>query len=125
VEHVLNVFDHVSMSSVYGVKIPYTDGRAGMAAIVSSTSVEDFDLKALNDKFRKNLAPYAVPIFLRFKSNLSITPTFKLKKVKLKKEGFDLEKIEDPLYIMLPGDSEYTPLTKKIYDNIQYQKYRF
>ena len=125
VEEVLNVFDQVLLSSVYGIQIPSTEGRAGMAAIIPTSSVENFDVKALADKFRKNLAPYAIPIFLRFKSNLSITPTFKLKKVKLKKEGFDSEKIEDPLYIMLPGESEYTPLTKKIYKSIQNQKFRF
>jgi len=125
VEQVLNVFDQVLMSAVYGVEIPKTDGRAGMAAIVPSSSIENFDLKALADKFRENLAPYAIPIFLRFKSNLSITPTFKLKKVKLKKEGFDLVKIDDPLYVMLPGESEYTPLTKDIYENIKKNKYKF
>ena len=125
VEEVLNLFNQVSFSSVYGVQIPGTDGRAGMAAIVPNTSVQDFNLKALAAEFRNNLTPYAVPIFLRFKSNLTITPTFKLKKVKLKKEAFDIEKIKDPLYILLPRESEYTPLTKDIYENIQNQKYEF
>jgi len=125
IEEVLNVFDQVLFSSVYGVKIPGTEGRAGMAAIVPSASVEDFDLKALADNFRKKLPPYAIPIFLRFQSNLSITPTFKLKKVKLKKEGFDLEKIDEPLYVILPDKSEYTLLTKNIYVNIQNHKYNF
>jgi len=124
VEEALNLFDQVSLSSVYGVQIPGTDGRAGMAAIVPSTSVQDFNLKALADEFRNNLTPYAVPIFLRFKTNLSITPTFKLKKVKLKKEGFDIEKINDPLYILLPRESEYTPLTKDIYQNIKRGVYK-
>ena len=96
-----------------------------MAAIVPSSSIVDFDLKALAEKLRENLAPYAIPIFLRFKSNLSLTPTFKLKKVELKKEGFDLEIIDDPLYIMLPGDSDYIPLTKNIYENILNGQYKF
>jgi len=125
VEEILNVFDQVLLSSVYGVQIPGTDGRAGMAAIVPSTSVEEFDLKGLTYKFKKMLPNYAIPIFLRFKTDLSITPTFKLKKVKLKKEGFDLANIEDPLYVVLPGESEYTPLTKEIYENIQNQEYKF
>jgi citronellyl-CoA synthetase len=125
VEEVLNVFDQVLLSSVYGIQIPGTEGRAGMASIIPSSSVVDFDLKALADNLRKNLAHYAIPIFLRFKSNLSITPTFKLKKVKLKKDGFDLEAIEDPLYVMLPGESEYTPLTMDTYENIQNRKYKF
>ncbi len=125
VEQVLNIYDQVSLSTVYGVQIPGTDGRAGMVAIVPSSSVVDFDLKALAEKIRENLAPYAIPIFLRFKLNLSSTSTFKLKKEELKKEGFDLEKIDDPLYIMLPGESEYIPLTQKIYENILNGQYKF
>ena len=125
VEEVLNVFDQVQMSSVFGVKIPGTDGRAGMGTIVINTKVENFDFKGLVNHFRKNLPPYAVPIFLRFKSNLATTSTFKLKKVKLKKEGFNIENIEDRLYIMLPHESEYVPLTKEIYENIHNGQYKF
>ncbi len=125
VEEVLNVIDQVLMSTVYGVKISGTDGRAGMAAVVISTKIEDFDFSQLINNFRNNLPPYAIPIFLRFKSNLSVTPTFKFKKGKLKEESFDLEKIGDPLYIMLPGESEYVPLRKEIYENIRNRKYKF
>ena len=124
IEEGLNVIDQILMSTVYGVKIPYTDGRAGMASIVLKTNIDDFNLKELADNFWQNFPSYAIPIFLRFKSDLSITPTFKFKKVELKKEGFDFE-INDPLYVMLPGDSEYTPLTKDIFKNIQNQKYKF
>ncbi len=125
VEKTINIFDQVLFSAAFGVQIPRTDGRAGMAAIVPSISIEEFDLKRLADFLKQNLPPYTVPIFLRFKSNLSTTATFKLKKVKLKKEGFDLEYSADPLYVMLPGESEYTPLTKDIYENIQNSKYKF
>jgi citronellyl-CoA synthetase len=125
VEEIINVFDQVLMSSVYGAQIHGTEGRAGMAAIVPSCSLEEFNLKALVDEFRKKLAPYAIPIFLRFKENLAITPTFKLKKINLKKEGFDFHNIEDPLYIMLPNESEYKSLTKYIYENIKKNKYKF
>jgi len=79
VEKILNVFNQVLFSSVYGVKIPSTEGRAGMAAIVLKTNIEEFDLRNLAANFRKNLAIYAVPIILRFKSSLSTTATFKLK----------------------------------------------
>jgi citronellyl-CoA synthetase len=123
VEQVLNVFDQVSMSSVYGVKIPYTDGRAGMAAIIPKSSVNEFDFNGLTNLLSENLAPYAIPLFLRFKSALSITHTFKLKKIELKKEAIDTG--NDPLYVLLPDKSEYVPLTKEIYENIQNHKYQF
>ena len=125
VEKVINIFDQVLFSTVFGVQIPGTDGRAGMAAIVPSIPIEDFDLKGLADILNQNLPPYANPIFLRFKSKLAITITFKLKKVKLKKEAFDFENIEDPLYVMLPYESEFMLLTKDIYENIQNRKYKF
>ena len=125
VEEVLNVNEQVLMSTVYGVKIPDTDGRAGMATIVPNIDLEDFNFKALSDLFGENLASYAVPIFLRFKSELVITPTFKFKKVALKEEGFDIKKVEDPIYIMLPGASDYTVLTEEIYDDILSLKYKF
>ncbi|MHA1256117.1 MAG: hypothetical protein ACTSPS_11020 [Promethearchaeota archaeon] len=122
-EQVLNVFDHVSMSSVYGIKIPYTDGRAGMAAIVPKSSVEDFDFNGLINLLNENLAPYAIPLFLRFQSTPSMTHTFKFKKIELKKESIDI--VNDPLYVLLPDKSEYVPLTKEIYENIQNQEYHF
>ncbi|MBA7715238.1 Tyrocidine synthase 1 [subsurface metagenome] len=125
VEKVINSFDHVLFSTVYGAQIPGTDGRAGMAAILPSVSLEEFDLKGLADLLRQNLPAYALPLFLRFKLKLSVTATFKLKKVKLKMEAFDLDNIEDPLYIMLPGESEYTPLTKDIYENMLNGQYKF
>ncbi len=123
VEQVINTFDQVLFSSVYGVQIPDTDGRVGMAAILPSVSLEEFDLKGLAEHLKKNLPPYGVPIFLRFKSKLATTATFKLKKVQLKKECFDIETVEDPMYVLLPGSSEYTPLNRDICNNLQ--KYEF
>ncbi|MHA2009301.1 MAG: long-chain-acyl-CoA synthetase [Promethearchaeota archaeon] len=125
VEQILNVFDEISMSSVYGVKIPLTDGRAGMAAIVTNSTVNDFNFNNLITLLNENLAPYAIPIFLRFKTNLSTTHSFKFKKIKLKNEGFDIEKIDDPLFIMLPNQSVYKPLTREIYKKILNKEYKF
>jgi len=79
----------------------------------------------LVDLLKQNLPSYGVPIFLRFKSELTTTATFKLKKVKLKKEGFDFEKIDDPMYVLLPDESEFTPLIKEIYEKIQNRHYKF
>ena len=125
VEEVLNIFEDVLMSTVYGVKIPGSDGRAGIASIIAKTKIKEFDFRGLTNHFKKNLAPYAIPIFLRFKGDISITSTFKLKKSKLKKEGFNIETNKDHFYVLLPGESEYTPLTRDIYEKILNQKYQF
>ena len=125
VEEVLNVFDPILMSSVYGVKIPGTDGRAGMASVVTNISPEEFDLKGLVNHLKKNLPPYAIPIFLRFKQELKATSTFKFKKVDLKREGYEFDLVKDPLYVMLPEKLVYILLNKEIYENIQNKKYKF
>jgi len=125
VEEVLNVFEHISMSSAYGVKIPGTDGRAGMASIVLETNLEDFDFEVLAEHLKNNLPYYAIPIFLRFKSDLSATATFKFSKVDLKKEAYDINNISDQIYIMLPNKSGYTALTPEIYNKIQNRQYKF
>ena len=123
VEKVINTFDQVLFSTVYGVQIPDTDGRAGMAAIVPNVSIEEFDLRGLAEHLKRNLPPYGVPVFLRLKSKLATTATFKLKKVELKKECFDIEIIEDPMYVLLPDGSEYIALNREICDNIQAYKF--
>ncbi len=125
VESILNIFKDVSISCVYGVKIPRADGRAGMATIVPVVNVKDFDFKGLEAYLKENLAHYAVPIFLRFKSDVALTSTLKLKKAHLKKEGFDIRTFDNPLHVLLPEESKYTLLTKEIYDNIQNNKYKF
>jgi len=125
VEEVMNLFKNVLMSTVYGVKVPGTDGRAGMASIIADTKIGDLNFRDLPTFLNKNLAPYAVPIFLRFRDKLSLTSTFKLKKSILKEEGFNIEKSKDLFYVLLPGDSEYIPLTREIFYNIQHQRYKF
>ena len=125
VEQIFNSYGQVSISCVYGVPIPGTDGRAGMAALTTGTKIEDFDFEGLATQLLDNLAPYAVPIFLRFKSEMSTMSTHKLKKSKLKKEGYEIEEIDDPLYVMLPGENTYTKLTSEIYAKIQDGQYKF
>jgi hypothetical protein len=66
-----------------------------------------------------------VPKFVRLREILECTPTHKIKKVDLKKEGFDPAKVSDPLYVLLPEESEYRPLTDEIYADIMANKYKF
>jgi citronellyl-CoA synthetase len=124
VENTFSSYEQVSLSSVYGVKIPGTDGRAGMASFAPEINIEDFNFKGLANYLLENLPPYGVPIFLRVKSELATTSTFKIKKSLLKKEGFDLDIIDDALYVMLPHESNYVPLTKEIYEDIQTGNYK-
>jgi citronellyl-CoA synthetase len=125
VEAVANTLPQVSLSSVYGVKMPGSDGRAGMIAIIPQCKAGDFDLRALDRHLQRSLPSYATPKFVRLKANLECTATHKITKVALKKEGFDPDSVNDALYVLLPGEADYRSLTKEIYKNILVGKYRF
>ncbi|MFO1187577.1 MAG: long-chain-acyl-CoA synthetase [Alphaproteobacteria bacterium] len=57
----------IKEANVYGVPVPGTDGKAGMAAI----HVESYlDMDALADRLVAMLAPYARPVFLRVKDEI-------------------------------------------------------
>ncbi len=125
VEEVADTYSQISMSTVYGVLMPSGDGRAGMAAIISATKPEDFDLKGLAEHFQRVLPSYSVPKFIRFKTEFEYTSTHKIKKGNLKKEGFDPRIVTDPLYVLLPGESAYQPLTEEFYAEIMAERYKF
>ncbi len=125
VEEVVSLVNNVSAATVYGIKIPNTDGRAGMAAIIPTCRVDGFDLDNLATILLTNLPSYAVPKFVRFKTEFDTTSTFKIKKTGLREEAFDLEKITDPMVVLLPGEKKYIPLTKKVYKEICEGEYRF
>ena len=118
-------FDKVLQAVVYGVSIPDTDGRAGMATLVFDCKPDRFDLAGLTQYLRKSLPVYAVPLFIRLTSELETTSTHKIRKNQLRDEGFDINAISDPIYVLLPGSSEYIPLTADLHGEIIQGKNRF
>ena len=108
--HILELTDVV----VYDVEVPGNEGRAGMAAIVGTR--DTVDLSTLPRQLSLSLPPYAVPIFVRLIEAAELTGTFKLRKVKLRNEGFDRTEVTDPLY-MLRGSS-YVPLTEELHEQL-------
>jgi fatty-acyl-CoA synthase len=97
VAEALQQFHGVQEAVVYGVSVPGHDGRAGMAALVVD-SVAGFDIKGLRAHIAARLPAYARPLFLRFRSHLDVTGTFKQRKGDLVKEGFDPARSTDPVY---------------------------
>ncbi|HJW40613.1 MAG TPA: long-chain-acyl-CoA synthetase [Rhizomicrobium sp.] len=108
VAEALGVVPGVREANVYGIAVPGTDGRAGMAALVTGG---DFDITKLADALAGNLPAYARPVFLRLLPEIEITGTFKHRKVDLVKEGFDLKAFRDPIYWLNPATGTYEPLT--------------
>uniref|UniRef100_A0A8C0L1I0 Arachidonate--CoA ligase n=1 Tax=Canis lupus dingo TaxID=286419 RepID=A0A8C0L1I0_CANLU len=103
--------------AVYGVEVPGTEGRAGMAAVANSAG--SCDLEHFAQLLEKELPLYARPIFLRFLPELHKTGTFKLQKMELRKEGFNPAVVRDPLFYLDARKGRYVPLDQKAYARIQ------
>jgi fatty-acyl-CoA synthase len=86
-------------ATVYGVTVPEADGRAGMAALVVA---DDFDLAALRRHIDASLPAYARPVFLRVRTELETTATFKHKKDELARAGYDPGATADAVYFSEP-----------------------
>ncbi|MBU2549510.1 MAG: long-chain-acyl-CoA synthetase [Proteobacteria bacterium] len=125
VERVVVGLPQVSECTVYGVQIPGTDGRAGMVSIIPSIGAGNFDVAPLAGRLLEALPHYAVPKFVRLKNQFETTGTHKIKKNLLRDEGFDLDRISDPLFVLLPEGATYEPLTPEIHQDILNGKYRF
>ena len=109
VGEILNGFQDVNMSNVYGVKIPGCEGRAGMAAF-SLDNAEQFDWQAFSNYVETSLPKYARPLFIRIIQEMDTTGTFKLKKNDLRSEAFDIDKVSDMIFCMKPNSSYYEVL---------------
>jgi fatty-acyl-CoA synthase len=113
VAEALCAFPGIQQGSVYGVEIPGADGRAGMAAVVADTTL---DLAALRAHLEERLPGYARPLFLRIKSEMQVTNTFKYRKIDLVREGYDPAATADPIYFDHPERQAYVPLDRALYD---------
>lgn len=124
VENVLSQLSQVQDAVVYGVEIPNTNGRAGMASLTLAKG-EAFDDKLFYQHVAQNLPSYARPIFIRLSQSMETTGTFKYKKTDLKKVAYDLEQIDDPVWVCLPGEQGYQELDATIQAGIDAGSYRF
>ena len=106
----------IATASVYGVKVPGREGRAGMAAVVLADGSR-FDGEALAAHLDGALPPYARPVFIRVRSSLDMTATLKLAKLTLEREGFAPREGE-PIYVRDGGDRAYQELTPERYATI-------
>lgn len=92
-----------------------------MAAIVDQNN--KLDINQLSSDIQKNLPAYARPIFIRILPEVPMTSTFKFKKVELQKDGYNIDKIKDPIY-MLDRSGIYQKFTLENYRDILNGKLR-
>jgi fatty-acyl-CoA synthase len=102
-------------ANVYGVAVPGTEGRAGMASLVIDRS---FDFATLRAHLARLLPAYARPLFLRIHDRLEVTVTFKQKKQYLVAEAFDPTRVADQLYFDDAEHGAYVPLDHSLYERI-------
>jgi len=119
---VLRACPGVLDADVYGVPVPGTDGKAGMAAVVPG---EGFDLAALRAHVSGQLPNYARPVFLRICSGLERTATFKANTIGLQSDGFDPARISEPLYIDAPSRDRYVQFDAATHTEILAGRVRF
>ena len=96
-----------------------------MVSILATTAHKDFDFASFLKVLQNNLPKYAIPIFIRFLSELSTTSTYKIQKYDMKKVGFNVKETNNPIYVNLPKSNKFSLLTEEIYDNIMNNKYKF
>ncbi len=124
VEAILNSYKAIYMSAVYGVVIPNTEGKAGMAAIKLNPSIK-FEIDDFSRFIVEVLPGYSIPRFFRLCDELETTGPEKIKKTDLRKEAYNIKIIKDPLFFWNSNKKQYMPLDNSAYQKIKEGKLRF
>ncbi len=119
VGEIINQHPQVQFCNVYGVSIPNADGRAGMAAITLKTGLTQLDAEDFSAYIARELPSYARPVFLRIQPEMEVTGTFKLMKGDLRREGYDLATVHEPLFVLKPGKTVYEALESQFLSKIR------
>lgn len=72
-----------------------------------------FDAKRFYHIAAARLPHYAIPYFLRVSEQADLTPTFKVRKVDLQKQGYSPHQVKEPLYVLSPGGETYVPYSSE------------
>ena len=116
VAEVLRSCPGVTEAVVYGVKVPGTEGRAGMAALTVDAG---FDLAAFRRHIEARLPEYARPLFLRLGESIAATATFKPAKALLAREGYDPDVVGDALYVNDRAQGAFVPLDRPLQERLR------
>jgi fatty-acyl-CoA synthase len=105
----LGDFPGLESITIYGVKVPGAEGRAGMAALVMQPGFS-FDPAAFWQLAMSRLPRYAAPLYVRIAPLPDMTGNYKLRKVDLQREGYDRVMVSDPLFLRDDKAESYLPL---------------
>jgi fatty-acyl-CoA synthase len=122
VSEAICAFPGVKHANVYGVTVPATEGRAGMATVVTE---DELDLAEFRQHLMNRLPPYARPLFLRIRKNMDLTGTFKYSKTDLARQGFNPAASDDAVFFNNLESGAFTRLDQQLYERIQTSAIRF
>ncbi len=117
VAHQLAEYTDAELINIYGVKVPDTEGRAGMAAVVMAEG-KIFDGEAFYRIAADNLQSYATPLFVRVVKAMDLTGTYKLRKVELVRDAYNPELFDDDLYVLNKSASAYLPYSAQALEDL-------
>jgi acyl-CoA synthetase (AMP-forming)/AMP-acid ligase II len=117
VESIINSHPAIDSSTVFGVSVPKTEGKAGMAAIKLEEG-ENLDIENFSNYISDSLPNYAIPIFIRLCKEFELTGSFKIIKNKMKNEGYEIENIGDPLYFWDQKEKRYIKYTEDLHEKV-------
>jgi fatty-acyl-CoA synthase len=115
------MFPGIVEATVYGVHIPGSDGKAGMAAIVCDGPL---DFTAFRDHLARRLPAYARPLFVRLMQRIEVTGTFKHAKSDLVRDGYDPVATDDPIYFYDLVRRDFVRVDEVLYEDIRGSKVR-
>lgn len=114
----------VDLCAVYGVELPGTDGRAGMAAVVLAPGAT-LDGEAVYAGLVETLPTYARPAFIRILDEPELTGTYKLCKGTLRAQGFDPAVGTDPVLYRDDHSRSYLPVDPGVVERIERSEVHF
>lgn len=113
VAELLNGAAGIAETAVYGVTVPGTEGRAGMALIVLCDGAT-FDGDAYYRFAARVLPGYARPLFLRIAEAMDVTGTLKHSKWRLQAEGYASVVGADRIYFRDDHTAAFVPLDDEL-----------
>ena len=122
VEQQLSLYSDAELISVYGVKVPQQEGRAGMAGITMKLGYE-FDAKTFYTIVAANLPSYAQPLFVRICMQMDMTETFKLRKIDYQRQGYNPNKFSDQLFVLDKANQTFSAYNSALLNTLRIAEY--
>ncbi len=114
---IARIYENQTDVVVLGVEVPNTEGKAGMAIIRGTP--ESTRITGLAEELIPVLPAYAIPVFVRLVLETKLTGTFKFQKTDYKRDGYSVDCVSDPLYILDSKLKRYVPLDQRKYEDVQ------